>query len=280
MSDILHSYYELYIGGKKLDGEKLSYIESLVIDDTSSGSDLLTITLSDPNFVFLQDDMFVEETKVMFKGGWYSDVSVSFEGFISLIEVNFPSDGIPILTISCMDTTHVMNRLQKSRTWNNKRRSDVAKEIFSEYGLKANIDPTKEIVETISQSDSTDIQFLVSLASEEVDDYLVYVEGNNGYFKKKQRLSTPQHSIMYKLPPFNLLDLSLTLNKQEKKEAVVKSDINPKTKQVETGVANESTPRELQGDPVKSTSDPKGTSKKVVHDYFGGSKWENREEVK
>ena len=53
-------YYCIYINGVELDEYRMSMLESIVFEDTSSGSDLLTLTFYDPDLVLLSANIFME----------------------------------------------------------------------------------------------------------------------------------------------------------------------------------------------------------------------------
>ena len=251
MSDILAPYYQLFIKGKELDEERYSMIEEIVFEDNSSGSDLLSIRINDPNFVFLNDDIFIEEAQVKFIGGYTNANRVMFEGYIATIDVDFPNTGCPSMTINCMDKTHVMNRKKKKRTWKNKKRSDVASAIFKEYGLTAIVDTSPRTEEDISQSNETDIVFLEKLAGEEIDTYLVYVEGNKGYYVKKKLLDNPQATLDYREGNMKILSFSPSINKQTKSVEVEASQVNLYDKTINKSCIDNTTPRNVQGQPIK-----------------------------
>lgn len=255
MSDLVRClYYDLSIGGKPLQIEELSLIESIKYEDVSDGSDLLTIRLVDPDFEFISSGIFVEEQTVTFNGGWTNERGIEFVGFISVIDVDFPDTGSPTLEIHCMDSTHLMNREKKKKTWDNIKHSDIASEIFASYGLSADVDDTGDKIPTVAQSDQTDIEFLISLADKQVEEYVVYVEGEKAFFKKKDILGSAQTVLKYREHPFDIASFSPRLNKEHKQEAIEHSDINSLNKEVDTAKATNDTPRDLQGKSVKTTS--------------------------
>lgn len=251
MSNVLTPYYQLFIKGEEIDSERYSMIEEIVFEDNSSGSDLLSITINDPNFIFLNDDIFIEEAKVKFIGGYLDNHRVMFEGYIATIDVDFPNTGCPTMTLNCMDNTHLMNRSKKKRTWKNKKRSDIASQIFKEYGLTAVVDASPRTEEDISQSNETDIVFLEKLAGEEIDTYLVYVEGNKGYYVKKKLLDSPQATLDYREGNMQIMSFSPTINKQSKQVEVEKSQVNLYDKTINKSCIDNTTPRNVQGQPIK-----------------------------
>lgn len=260
MSNVLMPKYRLYIGGKEIDGDKYAMIQSITYEDNASGSDLLTINIEDPDFLYINDNIFIEENKVKFIGGYDTDNRVMFEGYISLIDMDFPDNGSPSLVIHCMDYTHLMNRVKKKRTWNNTTRGAVAKKIFKEYGLSYTVHDSGKVEETISQSNETDINFLIKLADEEIDPYLIYVEGKKGFYVKKQILAKEQAVLDYREGKQNLLSFSPTINKETKQVEVRSSNVNLKSGKVDKAQANDNTSRNVQGKEVQSTDSSNGKS--------------------
>lgn len=253
MSKLLNPYYRIYIDGKELDEFRYSMIKEVVFEDNASGSDLLKITIVDPEFIFIDDKILIEEKKVKFYGGYEHDYRLMFTGFISIVDIDFPEEGSPVLVVNCMDNTHIMNRVKKSRTWTNKTRGEVASAIFKEYGLKAVIKTNGKKQEDISQSNETDIQLLIKLADEEVDTHIVYVEDNTGYFVKKEILSSPQATLDYRDGAMNILSFSPRINKETKQVEQRSSNVNLKDKKVDKAQSNDNTSRNVAGKPVQST---------------------------
>lgn len=260
MSEILMPYYKLYIGGKELDDFKYSMIKEITFEDNAHGSDLLQISIEDPEFIFIDDDIFVEEKQVKFIGGYDNNNRVMFEGYISIIDMDFPETGSPTLTIHCMDNTHLMNRVKKKRTWNNTTRAKVASAIFKEYGFKVSIHDSGKKEETISQSNETDIDFIIKLADEEIDSYLVYVSGGTAYYVRKEILASPQSTLDYRDGNMQIISFSPRINKETKQVETRKSDVNLKDKKVDKGQANNNTDRNVQGKDTNSTDRRDGQS--------------------
>lgn len=270
MSEILMPFYRIYIDGKELDDFRYSMIQSITYEDNSTGSDLLTIEIMDPEFIFLDDKIFIEDVKIKFVGGFDNNYRTMFEGYIAVIDADFPETGSPSLVIHCMDNTHLMNRVKKKKTWNNKTRGQVAKEIFKEYGFSSQIDDSGVKQDSITQSNETDIAFLTKLAGEEVDPYLVYVEGNKGYFVKKKILDKQQATLDYRDGEMNVISFQPRINKETKQVEVRASDVNLLDNKVDKAQANDNTKREASG--TSPQTDDRSNSKNSWV-YQGNSSW-------
>ena len=258
MSNVLSCYWNIYINGNLLGIDKKKFIESIEIEELCDGSDVCTLTLNDPEFKFIEDNLFVEEATVSVRLGWHGDTHrVTFDGYISALDLNFPESGYPIMSIFCLDETHVMNRKEKSRSWDNVTRAEVVQKIAMEYGYKCVIESgyTFKTETTITQSGMTDIEFLEYLAGEERDPFMCKLIGDTIYYVKKGMLKNAVASLQYGKSPYDVVSFKPQINKETKKEEVESSDINTDDKTVDSAVANdETTNRDTQGDPVKTTS--------------------------
>ena len=126
-SEILAQYCELYIGGYKINDAWMALVQDITFEDVDNGSDLLTINMADPHLAVLNSPhLFLEEQAVKFIGGWTNNYRVMFQGYISVIDIDYPESGQPTVAIHCMDNTHLMNRTKHKKTWEKKKKSDVA----------------------------------------------------------------------------------------------------------------------------------------------------------
>lgn len=251
-------YWDVSINGSKLDKARRECVESIEINELSDGSNTLNLVVHDPEFLFIEDDVFVEEATVSAEMGWHNDTHrVSFSGYISAIDITFPDTGFPSMTIYCLDKTHLMNRKKKKRTWDDVTRADVAEKIAQEYGFTFVKSPDykgkKE--DTISQSDVTDIAFLESLAQEETELYVCKLRGDTLYYTKKGLLGMPVAELHYKEYPHDVISFQPRINKETLQESVDKADINTNDKSVDSATASDAnTNRDVQGDSVKTSS--------------------------
>lgn len=215
--EVLAMTYDIWISGTKLGTFKKSCINSIDIKETVEGADVATIKISDPQFLYIEDNIFIEENTIRIRMGWSnSTYRVDFNGYISAVDIDFGSDGIPNLTITCMDNTHKMNREKKSNTWKNTTSAKVVKEIVQKYGFKCVIDSTYKFTtqETITQSKQTDIDFIQKLAKDEVHPFTARLVGNTFYYTKMGAYTTPSMNLTYKDYPHEIISFSPKINKE------------------------------------------------------------------
>lgn len=237
--EVLAIEYTVYINGLKLDTSKKECINSISIKETVDGADTATLKISDPKFLYIEDNIFVEESKIKITLGWVGvSYRVKFEGYISAIDIDFQSNGVPLLTITCMDNTHLMNREKKKKTYKNKTSAEVVQEIVKAYGYQfvteAEKDYKFEKQETITQSKQTDIDFITKLAKDEVHPFTARLIGNTFYYVKKGHLASPKMTLTYLKYPHEIISFNPKINKETLKSKVSSAKVGSKNKKLST----------------------------------------------
>lgn len=270
-------FFRLWVNSVEVTGYRKACIDSFDIDELCDGSDTLTIHIVDPNHEYIEDNIYVDEASVILEHGFNDDPEYDkFSGYISAIDIDFPEDGAPTLNITCLDSSHLLNRSKKERSWDNVTRADVVRKIASEYGLSSYIEPNYEfaLIDTISQSNQTDIEFLESLANDEREPFLCKLIGTTLHYEKKGLLSTPVTTLGYRTAPFDVMSFSPQINKETRQENITSSDINTSDKALESYTANDgNVSRDLQGESVKTSS----SITNVVYDPVTRT-WNKRQE--
>lgn len=234
---VLSIVYDVWISGTKLGIAKKQCIDSIEIRETVEGSDVATITIHDPEFLYIEDNIFLEDNKIKIKLGWDNTTyRVTFNGYISAIDINFTSTGIPLVTVTCMDNTHKMNRKKKNKTYKNCTSADVVKKIVKSYGYSCVVDSSYKFTkqETITQSNQTDIDFISKLAAQEVYPFTARLVGNTFYYVKMGKLTTPKMTLTYKEYPHEIISFSPQINKESKQVEISSSSVKTSDKSVST----------------------------------------------
>lgn len=227
--------YTIYINGKEISQSRYNCITSISIVQTVDGASTASLKIADPDFVFINDNIFQEEATIKIYLDWHEQnpVRVTFDGYITAIKADFPSSGLPTLEINCMDSTHRLNRKKKSKTYKKKTSKQVVKSIAKAYGLKPhftkNWKPKKQ--DAITQSKQTDIDFLVSLAGSESYPFAVYLRGKDLYYVRKGLTSSKSlMTVHYREYPFDVIEYSPTIAKEEVKKVEASKSTKKKSK--------------------------------------------------
>ena len=262
--EVLAIVYDVWISGTKLGMNKKVCINSISIKETVEGSDSATIQISDPEFLYIEDNIFIEDNSIKIKLGWSNTTyRVTFNGYISAIDINFDSDGIPKLTITCMDNTHVMNRKKKNETYKNCTSAEVVKKIVQGYGYSCVVDSSYSFKrqETITQSNQTDIDFITKLAGDEVYPFTARLVGNTFYYVKMGKLETPKMSLTYKKYPHEVISFTPKINKESKQVEISGASVDTSSKSVSSSTGT------VKSDSGSSTKNGSSSSKSSSGGY-------------
>lgn len=242
--EVLAIVYEVWISGTKLGIEKKSCINSIEIKETVEGSDSAKIQITDPEFRYIEDDIFTKDNSIKITLGWDNTTyRVEFQGYISAIDINFDNTGCPKITLTCMDNTHIMNRVKKNNTFKNCSSADVVKRIIQSYGYTCVIDSSYSftVQETITQSNQTDIDFITKLAGDEVYPFTARLIGNTFYYVKMGKLETPKMTLTYRKYPHDIISFSPKINKETRKEEISSASVNTSSKSIDTSTGTSNT---------------------------------------
>ena len=262
--ELLAIEYDVWISGKKLNLAKKQCINSIEIVETVDGSDTCTIKISDPEFLYIEDNIFIEENKIKVQLGWVGvTYRVKFEGYISAIDIIFQESGLPLLTVTCMDNTHLMNRKKKNNTFKNTTSAKVVQKIVKSYGFKCVIESGYkfETQETITQSNQTDIDFITKLAGDEVYPFTARLVGNTFYYVKMGKLETPKMSLTYKKYPHEVISFTPKINKESKHVEISGASVDTSSKSVSSSTGT------VKSDSGSSTKNGSSSSKSSSGDY-------------
>lgn len=259
MGSVLSCYWKIFIKGKELNEARRKCVEDIEIQENCDYSDTCTIKVKDPNFLFIEDSIFIEDATVKVEIGWHGNTKrINFNGYISAIDIEFPENGCPVLSVFCLDKSHVMNKKKKKRSWDKVTRADVVKKIAREYGFNCVVESGYTFLkeDTISQSNITDIEFCENLAREERYPFLCKLIGNTLYFVKKGTLKKSATSkLYYKKYPYDVVSFSPKINKETIKEKVSASNVDTSSKKVNSHISTSSnTSRDVLGEPVSTQS--------------------------
>ena len=255
---VLTCLWDVWISGEQLSVEKRTLIQSIEITETVDGSDTAVIEISDPEYEYIEDNIYIEANRIHIQMGWNGyEQSIVFDGYISHLDISFPSDGIPKLTLTCMDKTYRMNRKNKSATYKNTTSAKIVKKICKKYGFKCKIQKKYDFKkQDYTQSNQTDIEFIQQLAQDEVYPFTARLVGDTFYYKRKGKLKkNADCELHYVEFPHDIISFDPKINKVSKEEVSAGStDIESKSSE-ETLVKEE-----YDGEPTVSAGGSSSTS--------------------
>lgn len=286
---VLFGGYGMSINGKELGVERLAFITSLTINQNEGTSSSCEFTVSDPNFYFIEDSIFIRETPIQASISLLGDMKrkVYFDGYIAAIDIDFPSDGCPTLNVHCIDKTHEMTRVKYKRSWENVTSSQVVQQIAQEQGYSVYVEPDYPfpIQATIIQDDKTNIEFLEDLAKKELDLFECHLVTNDdgkttiyyviaGKMDKEKytelayrttNLDGKEEKPLEKQAYFDIISFKPSINIETREEETKSDGINHDTKAIE----NASIPVEEPNDTKDSSGSPSSSNDSEEREVIG-----------
>lgn len=229
-------WYRISINDNPIPEGHKRYIAEVSVDESDNQATMGRIVIDDADRLFLNDSSIVKDTPVKIEMGHLGGKTrLMLDGKISLVEADFRPDGMPVITLVILDKSKDMNGKKKSRTWKNKKKSDVVSQVAREYGLKPIIKTKGLDVENISQNDETDIQFIQRLAQEE--DYACYITSKNElYWGEKELDKKPEKTLMYAKGTKDIISFRPSyIEKYRDTQVAAKKDIGTRKKSSKQG---------------------------------------------
>jgi len=157
-------FYEI-----KLEGEDITpWVQSVTVVEDDRQADNVTITIPDPRMIYT-DGLFEGSTVEVDMG--YAEPNqhaLMLRATITKIELNYPQDGVPVLTLKGEDKSIMMGLVEKRKRWRDRTVTDIVRAVARPYGfarVEAQLSPDPMIRRRpIVQDGQTDLAFLQELA--------------------------------------------------------------------------------------------------------------------
>ncbi len=197
--------YELLIGGAAAPPDLLPAVRRIEVEEHTGMAAILRLSLTTAvtedgsGWLALDDELFPRFGGIAFSVTVGSDAAARLiDGKVVETRASFSADpGESTLDVVAIDDTVLMNLEEKLRPWPNMADSDIAEQIFGEYGLTPVVErtePTRSEDDVVPIQRGTDIQYLRMLA--ERNGYECYVaatpSGGEGHFHPPRLDDSPQ----------------------------------------------------------------------------------------
>jgi phage protein D len=134
---------------------------------------------------------FGAPVEIMMGYGDAASLNPMLNGIVTRVGTGFSESGTPELTIGGFDKLHPLTIGKETHHWENKRDSDVVRDIATRNNLDPDVTTTEPSKDRIDQNEQSDFEFLRKLA-ERNDDVIFYVRGNKLHFGPRRRKETAQ----------------------------------------------------------------------------------------
>jgi phage protein D len=188
---------DVKVDGQALDPKFQDALIEVKIVDSLTLPDMALIRIADPKGENVDTHPMQIGKTLEVKASAIGDRATTsiFKGQVATVEPDFGKSGCTI-SIRAYDKAHKLNRVRKTRTFQQSSASDMVRKVASEAGLTAQVESTNEIFEFFQQSNETDWDFAWKLAM--MHDYEVVVEDTKLHFRPANKGTAPAVALTWK----------------------------------------------------------------------------------
>jgi phage protein D len=177
---------DMLINGSPVSATALGDLFELVVDDSVELPSMFAfaVAISDAEQLvssWVDNDLFAIGNTVEIKMGWDNALTSLIVGEITALEPEFVTDRLPLLRVRGFDRGHRLQRGRKTRTFVQKKDSEIATQIGSEAGFSVDATDSGMSLSYVVQASGTDWQFLSHRARR--INYEVFVNDRTLFFR-------------------------------------------------------------------------------------------------
>lgn len=232
---------------------------SFQFEDAEKKADKLVLTVDNWDLANFDDPVWRKGNILEVAWGYPGEMAPAREVVIQSVK------GFQTLNIEGHAKSVLMNKVARCRTFENKSRSDVARELAQENGYGASmqdIEDSGEVLPDITQARMTDAQFLRRLANQEGFEF--YVDFDGFHFHQRRLGQRPVRVIRWYTAPEvgEVISISIENDVTAKPGAVRVAGRDPmKRKDIDEKGSNSATKRDTLGDVVELVDPETGATR-------------------
>lgn len=242
--------------GKKEPLDQSSRVTQLVYEDSESKADKLTLTLLNVNLENLDDPIWAKGNLCEVQWGYPGRMGPAMQCVITKVT------GFEILTVEALGKEMLLHRVQRTRVFENVKKSDVARALAEENGYSAefqDIEDTEILKRFITQAKQTDAQLLSKLAREEGFEW--YIDWTGFHFHKRRVGQPPIRVLEWRGGDGEVMSVHIDNDITVKPGRVKVKGKDPKTgKPFEVTGSNSDTSRETLSSVIEIVDPETGTT--------------------
>jgi phage protein D len=161
---------DLLINGSPVSAAVLRYVEDVVVDDSVELPSMFAFAVTSSDAQEKEspwvdnEDLFSVGNVVEIKMGGDDDLASLIIGEITALEPEFVTSRLPLLYVRGYDRRHRLQRGRKTRSFLQKKDSEIADQVGREAGLNVKATDSGSMLDYLLQANQTDWEFLCERA--------------------------------------------------------------------------------------------------------------------
>ena len=177
---------DVEINGAPVSDAVLRYVEDVVVDESVELPSMFSFSMTSSDAQqqdapWIDDALFSVGNVVEIKMGEANNLASMIIGEITALQPEFSASRLPLLRVEGYDRRHRLQRGRKTRTFLQKKDSDIATQIGSEAGLSVTAKDSGTTLDYVLQANQTDWEFLCERAR--LIRYEVVVQDKSMFFQ-------------------------------------------------------------------------------------------------
>jgi phage protein D len=192
--------FRIKVGGQTLEPAQEKSVAELTVTHELGASDQFSIVFTSPYpslpWTHGKDaTLFKPGVGVTIEMGYVDDTQALFNGEVTGLAPNFPSDGASTLRVEGLSRLHRLDGPRRTRTFQQTTDSEIAQQIAQQAGLSSKADATQLKYPYVIQNNQTDLEFLRERARG--IDFELLVDDRTLIFRKSKAGSTKSMSLKW-----------------------------------------------------------------------------------
>jgi uncharacterized protein len=182
------------VNGKSVVRDLQLELTSVTVENPLVGADRFTLVINN-GFDISKNEFLIAENKTLpefFKLGSPVEIFMGYGdrskldqiviGIVTELQTSFPTSGLPQLTVSGYDYSFCLTKGTASRSYPNKKDSDVVREVARDYNLTPQVEDTRVVLPNIERSQESAAEFVQKLAGR--NGFEFFVTQKDLFFRK------------------------------------------------------------------------------------------------
>ena len=230
---LLEPWFSINLNGSEFGEDMLKYVTAVEVVDEDEKLSEATIEVADIDMKWLNGIGIGKGSKVVIRMGHTKNKMSVFRGKISLIDVDYPQEGYPLLVVKCIDSGIEMMKSRHSKIYKDMKVSAVIESMHRTAGLDIEVDSTDDKMEHIQQTNETYAEFTHRWKKRLGWNYFKKPSGGY-YFGKKKQIEFKKEKLGYRKGGLEIISFTPTYvdMETEDKEDVKDIDNEKATKKI------------------------------------------------